>query len=846
MKKKTMRFLFISLIAVLLLCIVIFTAMTRFMIQKSNNAINRIGNIYMSEMSTQLQRHFSTIINLRLSQAEGILESTPPENAVYGEALLSRLAANASVRNFSYLALYSTDGTAEVVYGEPVSITEEESFRASLNNDEEKLGLAFTASGEKLLLLGISAEYPMGGQKTCTALVAGLPLSEINDALSLDVDETLIYSHIIRKNGEFILQNGDADTRNYFDQLLEMTDFNGQSTKEAVADLRSAMEQGQDYSAMLTEDQEHCHLYLTPLSHSDWYLCTVMPYGILDQTITKLGDERMYSAFAGCAAILVVLLGVFAFYALLSHRQLSALDAAKKEAEKASLAKSEFLSNMSHDIRTPMNAIIGMTAIATANQDNPEQIRDCLRKITVSSHHLLGLINDVLDMSKIESGKLTLNPDFLSLKETMENIVTIIQPQIRSRNQNFDILIHNIEHENVFCDSVRLNQVLLNLLSNAVKFTPENGSITVSVDQEPCPLDTSSVRVHFRVRDTGIGMSHAFQERIFEAFVRETDSRVNKTEGTGLGMAITKYIVDMMNGTIELESEEGKGSEFHVTLDLPIADTPCEDMQLPSVRMLVVDDDEELCRSTARSLSEIGIQANWTKSGETAVQLARENHLNGDDFQIILIDWKMPGMDGLETARKIRAEVGCEVPILLISAYDWSELEAEAEGVTVNGFLSKPLFKSTLFYGLRPFVQPDKAADEPDVSDSFADFTGRRVLLAEDNDLNWEIAQELLSSLGLTLDRAENGKICTELFAASSPGYYQAILMDIRMPVMNGYEATQMIRSMDRPDASIPIIAMTADAFAEDIRHCMETGMNGHVAKPINLPELTRLLQKYL
>ena len=519
---------------------------------------------------------------------------------------------------------------------------------------------------------------------------------------------------------------------------------------------------------------------------------------------------------------------------------------ARQEAERANRAKSEFLSNMSHDIRTPMNAIVGMTAIAAAHLDrDPGQVKDCLRKISLSSQHLLGLINDVLDMSKIESGKLTLNMGRLSLRETMDAIVSIIQPQVKEKGQVFDIFIRDILSEDVYCDGVRLNQVLLNLLSNALKFTPEGGSIFVTLVQEPSPRGERFVRTHFRVKDTGIGMSPEFQAKIFESFAREDSARVQKIEGTGLGMAITKYIVDEMKGDIQVSSQVGEGTEFHVTLDLERVDQPESEMSLPHWEMLVVDNDEALCRSAAATLEEIGVHAEWALDGESAVAMTEERHRRGEDYHVVLLDWQMPGMDGLETARALRVHLGDQVPILLISAYDWSDIEEEARAAGISGFISKPLFRSSLYYGLRPYAGAQEGPAVPP-PEGHADFKGTRVLLAEDNDLNWEIAQELLSALGLELERAENGQICLDKFRSSPAGWYAAILMDIRMPVMNGYEAARAIRALDRPDAGVPIIAMTADAFAEDVQKCMDSGMNAHVAKPIDMREVARLLERYI
>lgn len=571
-----------------------------------------------------------------------------------------------------------------------------------------------------------------------------------------------------------------------------------------------------------------------------------MPFGILDRILKDLSINRQTAILMMCFVILGGIVIIFILYYRLSKQQLLELENARREAVKANKAKSEFLSSMSHDIRTPMNGIVGMTAIAMANIDNPERVKDCLGKITLSSRHLLGLINDVLDMSKIESGKLTLNMNQISLRETMDSIVNIVQPQVKERQQHFDIFIQEIITEEVHCDSVRLNQILINLLSNALKFTPEGGRINIYLQQEPSPAGDSYVRCHFRVKDNGIGMTEEFQSKIFDTFTREEKAQIDKIEGTGLGMAITKAIVEAMKGSIEVQSEPGKGTEFHITLDLEKADTKEEDMKLPPWRMLVVDNNEELCESAVCSLKEIGIDAQWVANGKTAVEMAKKYHEEQNPFEIVLLDWKMPDMDGLHTAREMRKHLGEEVSILIISAYDWSEIEEEAAEAGVQGFIAKPLFKSNLFLGLKRYMLDESEKEEKEESDFHNSFAGKKILLAEDNDLNWEIAEDLLSEAGFELERAENGKICVEKFEQSVQGYYDVVLMDIRMPIMNGYDAARAIRTSGRPDAKLPIIAMTADAFSDDIQRCLDCGMNEHVAKPIDVNRLTQLLKKYL
>ncbi len=846
MFKNTRKFLIISFSFLIVVCILSFMAIAIRIGRKSNDAVSDVGMLYMSEMNRQLQEKYTTVIELRLSQVEGIVKRTPPESVHYGEEMMEELAISASVRDFTYLGLYKKNGDCETIYGESLRIIDEKEFLEGLDSEEIKISSAEDASGERVLLLIQAAEYEMKDGSTSVALVAGIPMEYLNEALFLEEEGALIYSHVIRADGSYVIRNGDSFRGSYFERMQDLLmEFDGKKPEDYVRELKDAMAAKTDYTTLIMESGIHGHIYCSSLSESDWYLITVMPYGPLDDAINKLGNQRTSTLLIYCLIILAVILAIFALYYQMTQKQIRELNEAKLEADHANKAKSEFLSNMSHDIRTPMNGIVGMTAIAVNNIDDKERVRDCLRKITLSSKHLLGLINDVLDMSKIESGKLTLNMDIVSLRDAMESIVNIVQPQVKAKKQHFDIFIKKIQTENIYCDSVRLNQVLINLLSNAIKYTPEKGRINIYLSQEESPLGSQYVRCHFRVKDNGIGMSEEFQKTIFDTFTREKVTQVDKTEGAGLGMAITKCIVDAMKGTIELHSKSGEGSEFHITLDLERAKQRIEDVVLPPWNTLVVDNNEDLCHSAAAALKEIGINAEYALSGKEAVEMVKKRHDAQDDYQLVLIDWKMPEMDGLETAREIRKRLGAEVPILIISAYDWSDIKDEAMEAGANGFISKPLFKSNLYLGLSKFIE-----DEGTVSalkeEEEKDFTGRKILLAEDNDLNWEIANEILSTAGFKLEHAENGKICVEKFEASEEGTYDVILMDIRMPVMNGYDAAKTIRGLDRADAHLPIIAMTADAFSEDIQHSLDCGMNAHISKPIDVKELMDELAKYL
>ena len=845
-KNPTTRFLICSFIGLLIFSIIMFSLLGIYMSRKSKRAVYEIGEIYMSGMNEQMSRHFESVIKLRFNQASGIV-SVVPTDTNDKDRLYEELTYRAQVREFDYLALCSADGDFQTLYGQPIQPLNPKPFVEALLQGEQRVAVGIDTAGNEVVLFGVDAAYPMLNGDRSTGLIAAVPLEYITDFLFLKEEGQLMYYHIIRPDGSFVIQNPNTELRYFFEQLQKQSDsaVNESSAENPVEKFSVALKKHEEYTAILEVNGEERQIYGISLPYSEWYLVSVMPYTILDKAINNLGSQRIFMTLLSCASVLIILTVIFLRYFSITRSQMNELEKARQAALEANKAKSEFLANMSHDIRTPMNAIVGMTAIAAAHIDDRKQVENCLRKITLSSKHLLGLINDVLDMSKIESGKLTLTTEQISLKEVVEGIVNIMQPQVKTKKQTFDIHVENILTENVWCDGVRLNQVLLNLLSNATKYTPEGGAIHLSLFEENSPKGERYVRIYIKVKDNGIGMSPDFLKRIYESYSRADGARIHKTEGAGLGMAITKYIVDAMEGTIDIQSEPDKGTEFLLTFDFEKADAMNMDMVLPSWNMLVVDDDELLCRTAMDALKSIGIKAEWTLSGEKAIELVNEHHKRREDYQIILLDWKLPGMNGIQVAKEIRHNLGDEVPILLISAYDWSEFEAEAREAGISGFISKPLFKSTLYYALRQYMGTE--TENGQTSNPNIDLSGRRILIAEDNELNWEVANELLSDLGVELDWAEDGQICLDKFQKSPEGYYDAVLMDIRMPHMTGYEATKMIRGLNHPDAlSIPIIAMSADAFSDDIQHCLECGMNGHIAKPIDIMEVSRLLKRFL
>ncbi len=850
MNKKTMKFLKLSFVGVIIICILVFVSLIGFMTSKTEETINDVSNIYMSEINNQIQQKFSSILELRMLQLKGVIDRTPPDKTIPREDILKELQVSAEVRGFSTLDMLSEDGGIESIYGNTISIDDTDEAIAELKENGEFVTLGHNKDGEAMLIFGREANYRLADGGKSIALSAGLPMEELNNTLFLKTDDEGMYFHVIDNEGNFIIKNTDISYDSYFEHLLSKPEHaETEESEKIVEDMKNKMDNREDYCSLVQCFDEEKYIYASPLSISgkvDWYLVTIMPQGELSQCISQLDDMRTKMTVVSILIIVLSMIVMFIAYYKMTKEHMQELAASRAEAVRASKAKSEFLSSMSHDIRTPMNAIIGMTDIAMKHQNEPEQITECLNKIKLSSRHLLGLINDVLDMSKIESGKMELSEHPMSLRDIMNDIVNIVQSQIKQKGQHFDVFIRDITAENIVCDNLRLNQVLINILSNAVKFTPDEGRIDIHVYQEPSPKGDEYIRTHFRVKDTGMGMSEEFQKKIFETFTREETVEVKQITGTGLGMPIVKSIVELMGGTIELHSKLHQGTEFHVTLDLKKSDISEDDMSLPeSWNILVVDNNELLCSSVVSNLEELGVHADWTMDGRKAVEMVEESHDNNKDYDFILIDWKMPGMDGIETMHEIRKRWKQEIPMFLISAYDWTDVEEQIDVSVIDGFIPKPLFKSTLYDKLVQYTDeytgPKEHEDENKI-----DFTGKRILLAEDIDINWEVACGMLEPTGLIFERAVNGKDCVEIFEKSEIGHFDAILMDVRMPVMNGYDATRAIRKLERADKDLPIIAMTADAFSDDVQVCLDCGMNGHLAKPIDMRECIRVLQQFL
>ena len=693
--------------------------------------------------------------------------------------------------------------------GKSINIT-----RAYTNPMNGEQSLAFC---DKVML-----HNPESGASEAAVLLWVIPLSVLEQKWVFPQTELKNAElSMIDADGDYILKGYSFKNASLFEFYKSYNPTDLETSRELFGRITSST----GSIPMINSHGQECILAFTPvMATAGWTMLGLVPAEDL-----RVDTQNWYLIGVVSAGLLVLFLCDL-FYMLEFNKR---LQIAAREAESANKAKTDFLSTMSHDIRTPMNAIIGLTTIAEKNLGDVESTKDSLRKIGLASNHLLTLINDILDISKVESGKLKLSPLTFSIVETVENLVTISQPMIKEKNIEFSFHVNRMEKEYLYADQLRLNQIYINILSNAIKYTEPGGSVSVSLREETSSVP-GSVKLTYVVADTGIGMSPEFMATMYQPFSRQIDSRVNSIQGTGLGLAITKQMVDLLGGTIDCQSEQGKGTTFTVVLDIPVADRQLDDMRLEPVDVLIVDDDEIMLETAVDSLESLGATVEQAQNGLEALGMIEHRHLSGRDYNIIIVDWKMPEIDGLETIRRIRSETGSDVPILLISAYDWSDIEDEAKEAGANGFVSKPLFRSKLYDRINDLTGKESASIEQE--DDYSDLQGMRILIAEDNDVNWEIISAILAMFGIDSDRAENGRICVDMMNAAKEGSYDLIFMDVQMPEMNGLDATRTIRKLENSWASsIPIIAMTADAFSENVTECLNAGMNGHIAKPIDI-----------
>ena len=729
----------------------------------------------------------------------------PDGDALTGLSTATRGPAGDDTVSYRNIASFTAELEEHLRQNGAVSVT-----RAYTNPVNAIQSIAFCST--------VTVRRDAAGQPEQAVLLRIIPVSTFEKKWSFPTDD---YKNaeisLIDTAGNYILRGHSFKNSNFY-EFYQSYNSPGpaelERVKEALAGKPGVM------TILNSTGSESLIAHTRVNSTDDWIIVTMI-------SMKELGHTAINWTLGGIITAGLLLLLAFNLAIMMSfNRQLRA---AAEAADRANQAKTDFLSTMSHDIRTPMNAIIGLTTIAGKNVEDAAAVRENLRKINLASNHLLTLINDILDISKVESGKLTLSPVTFSIVECAENLVNISQPMVKEKNIDFNFRVNRFQQEYLYADQLRINQIYINLLSNAIKYTQPGGRVCVELREAPGQTD-KTVRITYVVADTGMGMTPEFMERMYQPFSRQTDSRVNMIQGTGLGLAITKQMIDLMHGTIECESQVGKGTTFTVTLEIPLADKLMDEFMLPPIRVLLADDDEVLLETARDTLRSIGVEADTAQSGAEAVRMVSGRGA----YRVVILDWKMPDMDGIEAARRIRAQVGDEVPILLISAYSWSDIEDVARDAGVDGFISKPLFRTTLYDKLSELLGNENT--RADQEDDGADLADMRILVAEDNDTNWEIISMLLDMYGIQTERAENGQLAVERMAKAEQGAFHLIFMDIQMPVMNGIEATKAIRALSDPWASqIPIIAMTADAFSENVAECLAAGMNGHIAKPIDM-----------
>lgn len=753
------------------------------------------------------------------------------------------------------LALVSEDG---MLLNSTMLMLEDEKMQNLCNTSEEKFVCHYydeqssIMQEREIFLIGDRIGPISVKGHTYHYLIARIDVDALQNELKLDSYNAEGHSHVIDPEGHYIINEHRNDTAYGVSNFYEKMENGVLESHMTTEKIRKKIHAGENftYEYGITEDAVNV-INCIYMEFGDWYYVNVVPKEVFLEQSRSLMRLFMFFMFLILAVLIFVGISIFirrskmlALERLYQRELREAFDMA----EAANHAKTAFLNNMSHDIRTPMNAIIGFVMLAITHIDNKKRVLDYLEKISKSSNHLLSLINDVLNMSRIESGKVNIERNPENLAEILHELKDIILADVHAKQLELYIDALDVKDENIICDRLRLKQVLLNLISNALKYTNPGGMVSIRITEKGYSESGEGV-YEFRIKDNGIGMSPEFVKTIFEPFTREKSSTVSGIQGTGLGMAITKNIVDMMNGTIEVISEPGVGTEFVVVFSFPIQEGNSEPLTIRSlegVHGLIVDDDMHTCQSAASMLRQIGMRPEWCMHGKEAIARTEEAMQIGDCFGVYIIDWLMPEMNGIETARRIRKIVDSKTPIILLSAYDWTDLEEEAREAGITDFISKPLFLSELHRKLM-MICGEEVADSTEEENEEISFAGKRLLLAEDIEMNREIAVEILSQAGFMVETAENGKVALEKVENSEPGYFDAVLMDVQMPVMNGYEATREIRNLeDEMLSSIPIIAMTANAFDEDKEEALKAGMNAHVSKPIDIPALWKALETAL
>ncbi|MBR2131958.1 MAG: response regulator [Oscillospiraceae bacterium] len=819
--------------------------------QAAERAVNHASLFYLEELASNVSQVFQTHFDGYLKELRLALLATKEAKPANREEFSLHLKSMADRGDFLFYALLDENG--EVYISDKAYLSDflkKFLLECDFNGDEITLEDNPETKSEDVFIIAQKApEDIFINGKRIVAGAKGIAESKVRKEILLHGEDNTAFVHMIMSDGTYII-SGDNEklvhSENYFADLSDTAEFaEGDSLEKLIEDIQ--MEQGGSSAYYIDGVLHYC--YYSFLPRSGWSIAVTVPFDTVSAEMQKTAN--MITVSGVMLILMVALLVSSMFFIYIRQKRVSMeLDVKRLEAEERNKAKSSFLSSMSHDIRTPMNAIVGFTNLAM-QQENSPRVQDYLTKISVSSNHLLSLINDVLDMSRIESGKMYIDEMKCNLSDILHELHTIIQGQVHEKQQHLYMDAVDVINEDVWCDKMRLNQMMLNFISNAVKFTPAGGTITVLISQKESTRPGYGT-YEFRIKDTGIGMTPEFSKKVFEPFERERSSTVSEIQGTGLGMPIAKNIAEMMGGSVRVETELNKGTEFIVNLALRLQDEsetviPASVESLKGMRVLVIDEDDTAGDSIKKIFCRMNMDVVCTASRTEALRQMKQEYELGTPYQMIVVDWSLPDFGGVELVRELRTSYPHNIPILLVSSFSWSNMEVEAKDAGVTSLCNKPLFLSDMSELLTNVLGVQMLDEKTSEENSVSSFAGKRILLVDDNELNREIAQEILQGYDFVVETAEDGKMALDKVAASKPGYYDVVLMDVQMPVMDGHEATRQIRQLADPVLSqIPILAMTANAFAEDQQKALEVGMNGHLSKPIDVPKLLEMLSKFL